>query len=90
MNYVRWDIPDKGPLIPAALVEAGCTPLLAALLALRGIGSPEDARRFLSGGAEELCDPMLLPDMPPPPGGCAWPSSDAKKWWSSAITTWTA
>ena len=64
MNYVRWDIPDKGPLIPAALVEAGCTPLLAALLALRGIGSPEDARRFLSGGAEELCDPMLLPDMP--------------------------
>ncbi len=63
MNYVRWDIPDKGPEIPQSLVRAGCTPLLAALLALRGIDSADKAERFLNGGAEELCDPMLLPDM---------------------------
>ena len=34
MRYARWDIPDKGPEIPPELLRAGCTPLLAALLAL--------------------------------------------------------
>lgn len=64
MKYVRWDIPDKGPEIPPELLRAGCTPLLAALLAGRGMSAPGEAARFLNAGEEELCDPMLLPDMP--------------------------
>ena len=64
MRYARWDIPDKGPEIPPELLRAGCTPLLAALLALKGLDTPEAALSFLDGGEEALGDPMLLPDMP--------------------------
>lgn len=64
MNYVDWQIPNTRPRIPAELIKAGYTPLLAAMLALRGIEDPIEAASFLDGGAEALCDPMLLPDMP--------------------------
>ena len=50
MKYVRWDIPDKGPEIPPELLRAGCTPLLAALLAGRGMSAPGEAARFLNAG----------------------------------------
>ena len=37
--------------------------LLAALLTQRGYDTPEQAKRFLSGGIEQLENPFLLPDM---------------------------
>ena len=57
MRYARWDIPDKGPEIPPELLRAGCTPLLAALLALKGLDTLEAALSFLDGGEEALGDP---------------------------------
>lgn len=43
--------------------SAGYTPLLAAMLSVRGISSVSEARSFLDGGAELLCDPMRLKGM---------------------------
>lgn len=63
MKYRNWKIPYAPPEIPASLTQAGFSPLLAALLALRGMTSPEQARAFLRGGPELLLDPMLLQDM---------------------------
>ena len=62
MKNTVWNIPDEAP-IPEALVRAGCTPLLAAVLAQRGITSAEDAAAFLAEGPFEPEDPMALPDM---------------------------
>lgn len=64
MIYSKWKIADYAEKIPSALLEAGYKPLLAALLRLRGITEPEEARRFLNGGAETLEDPMLMKGMP--------------------------
>ena len=63
MKYSEWKIPCCGAEVDEALVEAGYTPLLSALLKKRGINTPEAARAFLSGGQELLGDPMLLEDM---------------------------
>lgn len=63
MKYHEWKIPPEPALIPPQLTECGYEPLLAALLARRGLDAPEKARAFLDGGPELLCDPMLLPDM---------------------------
>ena len=58
-----FKIPFSRPDVPQALREAGYTPLLAALLGLRGITQPEDAERFLRGGTELLRDPLEMLDM---------------------------
>ena len=63
MKYRSWKIPYDAPEIPAELTQAGFPPLLAALLAQRGMRTPESARAFLDGGGEPLPDPMLLRDM---------------------------
>ena len=62
MRYTVWKIPYRAPaaLSPA---EAGCSPLLAAVLARRGMTDPAGIRRFLGGGEETLGDPLLLADM---------------------------
>jgi len=65
MKYTNWRVPDQAPVIPPALLAAGCTPLLAAVLHLRGLTNAGEARAFLDGGAEQLHDPMLLADMIP-------------------------
>ena len=65
MKYRSWKIPYDAPEIPAELTQAGFPPLLAALLAQRGLRTPESARAFLDGGGEPLPDPMLLRDMIP-------------------------
>ncbi len=57
-----WKLPDA-PVIPEALVRAGCTPLLAAVLAVRGITTAEAAAAFLSAGNGTAEDPFLLTDM---------------------------
>ena len=65
-NMIRkeWKIPFEKKEIPAALIEGGCTPLLASLLALRGVTTREEMEELLRGGEELLEDPMLLTDMP--------------------------
>lgn len=63
MKYANWKVPSGPPEIPQPLLAQGCTPLLAAVLHLRGLSDPEAARRFLSGGAELLTDPLALTDM---------------------------
>ena len=63
MKYSDWRIPGGAPYVPQGLIDAGFTPLLAAVLALRGFSAPEDANAFLRGGDELLLDPMLMRGM---------------------------
>ncbi len=62
MKHKVWNIPPAVP-IPEELIRAGYTPLLAAVLAARGIDSAAEAAAFLEGGPKTLEDPMLLADM---------------------------
>jgi len=64
MNRKEWKIPFDRPSFPPELREAGCPPLLAAVLALRGVTSREEMDTLIRGGEELLHDPMLLNDMP--------------------------
>ena len=64
MNQLNWNIPLQRPVIPDALLNAGFSPLLAALLSLRGIYTAEKAHAFLHGNTDSLKDPLLLTDMP--------------------------
>jgi single-stranded-DNA-specific exonuclease len=45
------------------LIASGLSPLLARLLARRGIGTPEQAATFLAPSLEQLADPYLLTGM---------------------------
>ncbi len=65
MKYANWNVPSKGTEIPPALLSAGFTPLLSAVLHLRGLSDPAEAREFLRGGEELLEDPLGLADMIP-------------------------
>ena len=58
MKEKEWRIPYARPEIPAALTEAGYGPLLAAVLALRGVRTAEAAGALLEGGPELLHDPL--------------------------------
>ena len=62
MKQPVWNIPPAVP-IPEDLLRAGYTPLLAAVLASRGIGTAELAASFLDGGPDTLEDPFALTDM---------------------------
>ena len=64
MKHAFWKIPDEAAAAPQALLDAGYSPLLAALLSARGLGDPTAARDFLYSGAESLSDPMAMADMP--------------------------
>lgn len=63
MKYQDWKILSVSPVLPPALQQAGYPPLLAAVLGLRGIDNPLDARDFLAGSIQ-LEDPMAMADMP--------------------------
>ncbi len=63
MKQRDWNIPYAPPEIPAALAREGYPPLLAAVLAARGIDTPEAADAFLNIGPEALHDPMTLRGM---------------------------
>lgn len=60
MKNKDWNIPYTRPCVSRDLAEAGFSPLLCQILALRGVDSAEKARRLLYGGKESLCDPMLM------------------------------
>ena len=62
MKHTVWNIPPAAS-IPAELTRAGYTPLLAAVLAARGIRTPEAAAAFLNSSSDTLEDPFLLTDM---------------------------
>ena len=63
MKYKQWQVAAPCPEGQRALERAGLSPLLAGLLAARGITRPEEARRLLSPKSEPIPDPMLLRDM---------------------------
>lgn len=64
MSAVLWNVPRGKTVIPEALLAAGFSPLLAAVLHTRGLSDPEAARRFLTLDASLLGDPLMLADMP--------------------------
>ena len=63
MIHDNWKIPEYSDERCDCLVSAGYTPLLSAVLRARGVGTPEEAARYLSRGEQMLCDPLLLDDM---------------------------
>ncbi len=63
MKEKIWEIPYSRPEAPPELLELGCTPLLAAILAARGIRGGREASALLFGGSETLCDPFLMKGM---------------------------
>ena len=64
MSYKEWKIPYSKPEYPEELRQAGCGPLLAAVLALRGVRTVEEAKAFVCGSESDLHDPLLMADMP--------------------------
>ena len=64
MSYTEWKIPYASAPAPRALLDAGFSPLLAAVLAVRGYRDPEAARRFLDCDDSLLGDPLMMTDMP--------------------------
>ena len=64
MSYTKWNIPQRNTEIPEALVSAGFSPLLAAVLNVRGLCTPEEAQKFLDIDDSLLGDPLMLADMP--------------------------
>ncbi len=62
MKERTWNTPEER-LPPEELLKTGCTPLLAAVLAARGIVTADQARAFLDDGPFVPEDPFLLPDM---------------------------
>ena len=63
MKLKDWKIPYTRPLVSPSLASAGFTPLLSAVLALRGISSAEDAKTLIYGSDAWLLDPMLIKGM---------------------------
>jgi len=61
LRMMNYDFTPRGPVDTAPF--SGCTPLLSALLRLRGITAEEEAARFLSPSLKDLHDPFLLPGM---------------------------
>ena len=63
MKEKDWLIPFTRPLIPRALLDAGYTPLLASVLALRGITDAAEADARINSGEDCLYDPLLIRGM---------------------------
>ena len=63
MIYSQWNMPRGKTAIPEALTRAGFSPLLAAVLAVRGYATPEAARSWLDADRTRLVDPLSLDEM---------------------------
>ena len=63
LKYKHWSVAPPCPEGQQILEAAGLPPLLAGLLAARGITEPEEARRRLSPESEPIPDPLLMKDM---------------------------
>ncbi|MCL4516917.1 MAG: single-stranded-DNA-specific exonuclease RecJ, partial [Firmicutes bacterium] len=63
-NSRKWKVREPDPaLVEKFCSELGLSPIVARVLANRGIGTPEKARAFLEAGLPSLHDPFLLPGM---------------------------
>jgi len=59
-----WQVAGPDRASAAAIAKALAVPhIVAHLLTLRGVGTPDEARRFLDPSRETLSDPFLLTDM---------------------------
>ena len=65
MKYRQWHVSSCDPAAVAAMRRSGLSPLVAELLCVRGLDTPEKAASFLASGPEQLHDPFLLRDMEP-------------------------
>ncbi len=63
MKYKQWNVAAPRPEGAEKLARAGIPPLLATILAARGVNSGEEALCLLDPLSNELHDPMLLRDM---------------------------
>lgn len=63
MRFDKWTIPCSETETARELLDAGYTPLLAAVLAARGFTRAEAAHEFISGGAEQLLSPFDMAGM---------------------------
>lgn len=60
----RWIVPEPDTeLVDRLRREASCSPVVAALLARRGVRSASEVERFLSPKLGDLSEPWDLPDM---------------------------
>lgn len=60
MKNKDWNINLTRPAVARALTQAGFSPLLSQVLALRGIENAAQAKKLLYGGKETLHDPLLM------------------------------
>ena len=60
MKNKDWNINFTRPAAARALTQAGFSPLLSQVLALRGIENAAQAKTLLYGGKETLHDPLLM------------------------------
>mgnify|MGYP002857711550 CR=1 FL=1 len=63
MNKNEWKIEYDLPEIPSELREAGLSPLLCAILSLRGVKTAEEAHALLDYDSFSLPDPFLMKGM---------------------------
>ncbi len=63
MKYAKWQVAPSQAEHRADLEQAGLPPLLATVLAARGVASAREAELLLGGGPEELPSPLLMRDM---------------------------
>lgn len=60
---IKWNIPAGECAIPQNLIDAGFTPLLAAVLCSRGITDTKSALDFISDNDEQCAEHMSFEDM---------------------------
>ena len=63
MKYKQWRVASSCPEVRRTLEAAGVSPLLAELLAARGVKTLPEARALLSPTREPLNEPLLMRDM---------------------------
>lgn len=62
-KYKQWKVAACPPERRAALERAGLPGILSAVLAARGVATPEQANAMLTGSGETLCPPLDMKDM---------------------------
>jgi single-stranded-DNA-specific exonuclease len=67
LKYGIWNVAEPEMGAVNALVSAGYSPLTSMVLSSRGIGSQQEADRYLSCDAP-MPDPFLMTDMAPAAG----------------------